>query len=125
MLFILTANEHILTEYWLQIVKVAITSVGMSVQDTALTIFIILPPSTIRQRGGDCGRDLCLKGRGGFSHPKRSKNCGLELEQAAVAAAAAVTENENKESKSYLTCRIFANNAKMRRIRGGAERRNT
>ena len=45
MLFILTANEHILTEYWLQIVEVAITSVGMSVQDTALTMFIILPSS--------------------------------------------------------------------------------
>ncbi len=30
---------------WLQIVEVAITSVGMSVQDTALTMFIILPPS--------------------------------------------------------------------------------
>ncbi len=45
MLFILTANEHILTESWLQIVEVAITSVGMSVQDTALTMFIILPSS--------------------------------------------------------------------------------
>ncbi len=31
-LFILTANEHILTESWLQIVEVAIISVGMSVQ---------------------------------------------------------------------------------------------
>jgi hypothetical protein len=31
-LFILTANEHILTEFWLQIVEVAITSVVMSVQ---------------------------------------------------------------------------------------------
>jgi hypothetical protein len=31
-LFISTANEHILTEFWLQIVEVAITSVGMSVQ---------------------------------------------------------------------------------------------
>ncbi len=31
-LFILTAKEHILTEFWLQIVEVAITSVGMSVQ---------------------------------------------------------------------------------------------
>jgi hypothetical protein len=31
-LFILTANEHILTEFWLQTVEVAITSVGMSVQ---------------------------------------------------------------------------------------------
>ncbi len=31
-LFILTANEHILTEFWLQILEVAITSVGMSVQ---------------------------------------------------------------------------------------------
>jgi hypothetical protein len=31
-LFILIANEHILTEFWLQIVEVAITSVGMSVQ---------------------------------------------------------------------------------------------
>ena len=31
-LFILTANEHILTEFWLQIVEVAITSIGMSVQ---------------------------------------------------------------------------------------------
>ena len=38
----LTANEHILTESWLQIVEVAITSVGMSVQDTVLTMFIIL-----------------------------------------------------------------------------------
>ncbi len=28
----LTANEHILTEFWLQIVEVAIISVGMSVQ---------------------------------------------------------------------------------------------
>ena len=45
MLFILTSNEHILTESWLQIVEVAITSVGMSVQDTALTMFIILPSS--------------------------------------------------------------------------------
>ena len=45
MLFILTANEHILTESWLQIVEVAITSVGMSVQDLALTMFIILPSS--------------------------------------------------------------------------------
>ena len=45
MLFILTANEHILTESWLQILEVAITSVGMSVQDTALTMFIILPSS--------------------------------------------------------------------------------
>ncbi len=43
MLFILTSNEHILTESWLQIVEVAITSVGMSLQDTALTMFIILP----------------------------------------------------------------------------------
>ncbi len=31
-LFTLTANEHILTEFWLQIVEVAITSIGMSVQ---------------------------------------------------------------------------------------------
>ena len=31
-LFILTAKEHILTGYWLQIVEVAITPVGMSVQ---------------------------------------------------------------------------------------------
>jgi hypothetical protein len=31
-LFILTANEHILTESWSQIVEVAIISVGMSVQ---------------------------------------------------------------------------------------------
>ena len=31
-LFILTANEHILLESWLQIVEVAIISVGMSVQ---------------------------------------------------------------------------------------------
>jgi hypothetical protein len=44
-LFILTANEHILTESWLQIVQVAITSVGMSEEDTALTMFIILPSS--------------------------------------------------------------------------------
>ena len=44
-LFILTANEHILTESWLQIVEVAIISVGMSVQDTALTMLIILPSS--------------------------------------------------------------------------------
>jgi hypothetical protein len=41
----LTANEHILTECWLQIVEVAIISVGMSVQDTLLTMFIILPSS--------------------------------------------------------------------------------
>ncbi len=45
MLFILTSHEHILTESCLQIVEVAITSVGMSVQDTALTMFIILPSS--------------------------------------------------------------------------------
>ncbi len=44
-MFISTANEHILTESWLQIVEVAITTVGMSVQDTALTMFIILPSS--------------------------------------------------------------------------------
>jgi hypothetical protein len=44
-LFILTANEHILTESWLQIVEVAIISVGMSVQVTLLTMFIILPSS--------------------------------------------------------------------------------
>jgi hypothetical protein len=31
-LFILTADEHILTEFWLQIVEVTIISVGMSVQ---------------------------------------------------------------------------------------------
>ena len=42
-LFILTANDHILTESWLQIVEVTITSVGMSVQDIVLTLFIILP----------------------------------------------------------------------------------
>ncbi len=30
----LTANEHILTESWLQIMEVNIISVGMSVQDT-------------------------------------------------------------------------------------------
>ncbi len=51
------------------------------------------------ERGGDCGRDLCLKGRGGFRHPKINKNCGLELEQAVVTAAAAAAENENKEPK--------------------------
>ncbi len=45
MLFIPTSNEHILTESWLQIVEVIITSVGMSVQDTALAMFIILPSS--------------------------------------------------------------------------------
>jgi hypothetical protein len=39
----LTAYEHILTESWLQIVEVAIISVGMSVHDTLLTMFIILP----------------------------------------------------------------------------------
>ena len=39
------SNEHILTESWLQIVEVAIISVGMSVQDTLLTMFIILPSS--------------------------------------------------------------------------------
>jgi hypothetical protein len=48
-LFILTSNEHILTESWLQIVEVIITSVGMSVQDTALTMFIILPSSNERK----------------------------------------------------------------------------
>jgi hypothetical protein len=38
------------------------------------------------------------------------------LEQAVVAAAAAATENEaNEETKNYQTCRIFANNAKMRK----------
>ncbi len=31
-MFISTANEHILTESWLQIVEIAIISVGMSVQ---------------------------------------------------------------------------------------------
>jgi hypothetical protein len=39
------------------------------------------------KRGGDCGRDLGLQGRGGFcvSHPKRNgKKCGLELAQAAA-----------------------------------------
>ncbi len=41
----LTANEHILTESWLQIVEVAIISVGMSVKDTLLTMFIIFPSS--------------------------------------------------------------------------------
>jgi hypothetical protein len=55
------------------------------------------------QRGSDCGRDLRLKGRGGFSHPKRNKNYGLELEQAAVDAAATATENETEVSKDYLT----------------------
>ena len=45
MLFILTSNEHILTESWLQIVEVAIISVGMSVQDAVLTMFIIFPSS--------------------------------------------------------------------------------
>ena len=45
MLFILTSNEQILTESWLQIVEIAITSVGMSVQDTVLTMFIILTSS--------------------------------------------------------------------------------
>jgi hypothetical protein len=32
------------------------------------------------ERGGDCGLDLCLKGRGGVYHPAINKNCGLELE---------------------------------------------
>jgi hypothetical protein len=42
-----------------------------------------------------------------------------------AAAAAANLKNEaNEEAKSYQTRRIFAN-AKMRRNRGGAERRNT
>jgi hypothetical protein len=41
----LTANEHILTESWLQIVEVTIISVGMSVQDTLLTMLIFLPSS--------------------------------------------------------------------------------
>ena len=44
-MFISTANEHILTEFWLQIMEVAITSVGMSVQEMVLTMFIILPSS--------------------------------------------------------------------------------
>jgi hypothetical protein len=52
------------------------------------------------QCGGDCNRNLCLKGRGGFgvSHPKRNKNCGLELAKAAATAG-------NEEQKDYLTCR--------------------
>ena len=41
----LTANEHILTEFWLQIVEVAITSVGCQSSDSLLTMFIILPSS--------------------------------------------------------------------------------
>ncbi len=41
----LTAKEHTLTESWLQIVEVAIISVGMSVQDTLLTMFITFPSS--------------------------------------------------------------------------------
>ncbi len=51
------------------------------------------------ERGGDCGRDLCLKGRGGECHPKKNKKCGLELAQAAAAA-----ETENEEPKDYLAC---------------------
>ena len=43
-----------LTESWLQIVEVAIISVGMSVQDTVLTMFIILPSSN------DCKAYLTL-----------------------------------------------------------------
>jgi hypothetical protein len=52
------------------------------------------------ERGGDSGRDLRLQCCGGLgvSHPKRNKNCGLELEKAAEAA-------ENEEPKDYLTCR--------------------
>jgi hypothetical protein len=38
------------------------------------------------ERGGDRGCDLRLQGCGGFSHPKRNNNCGLELEKAAAAA---------------------------------------
>ena len=66
------------------------------------------------ERGDDCVCDLRLKshGSGSFCHLK-SNNGGLELEQAAVAAAA---ENEAYgEAKSYRTCRIPADNAKMRR----------
>jgi hypothetical protein len=39
-LFILTANEHILTQSWLQIVEVAIISVGMSVHTVSWRIRI-------------------------------------------------------------------------------------
>jgi hypothetical protein len=41
------------------------------------------------KRGGDCGRDLSLKGCGGIGvcHPKKkTRNCGLEFAQAAAAA---------------------------------------
>jgi hypothetical protein len=42
----LTANEHILTEFWLQIVEVAITiGKGCQSSDPLLTLFIILPSS--------------------------------------------------------------------------------
>jgi hypothetical protein len=46
------------------------------------------------QRGCDCGRDLCLEGRGGggISHPKRNKKCGGE--KAVMTAAAAAAENQ-------------------------------
>ncbi len=52
------------------------------------------------EHGGYCGRDLCLKGRGGVCHPKRNENCSLEL-----ANVAATAETENEEPKDYLTCR--------------------
>jgi hypothetical protein len=52
------------------------------------------------ERGGNCGHDLCLKGRGGVCHPEINKNCGLELEQAVAAA-----ENESEGSKDYLARR--------------------
>ena len=42
-MFILTSNEHILTEYQSQIVEVIVISVGCLVQD--MTLFIILPSS--------------------------------------------------------------------------------
>jgi hypothetical protein len=35
------------------------------------------------ERGGNCGRDLCLIC---VRHPEINKNCGLELEQATAAA---------------------------------------
>ncbi len=52
------------------------------------------------ERGDDCGRDLCLKGRSGVCHPEINKNCGLELAQAAAAA-----EMGNEKPKDYLTRR--------------------
>ncbi len=51
------------------------------------------------KHGDDCGRDLSLKGRVGFGirHPKRNKNCGLELAKAELMCRIFVKTYENEE----------------------------